>query len=52
MWVITVFINKDDIKMYEFETEKEAREAYRHIQGYKLLTEMVTLEPSPALVTI
>jgi hypothetical protein len=32
MWVITVFSNKDYIKMYEFNTEKEAKEAFQNIQ--------------------
>jgi hypothetical protein len=41
MWVITVFSNKECIKMYEFNTEEEARDALRNIQGYKILTEMV-----------
>jgi hypothetical protein len=27
--------------MYEFDTEKEAKEAYEKIRGYKILTEMV-----------
>jgi hypothetical protein len=41
MWVITVFSNKECIKMYEFNTEKEAREALQYIQGYKIITEIV-----------
>lgn len=52
MWVITVFSNGDPLTMYEFYTELEAREALGNIPGYKILTEMVYLEPSPALVTV
>ena len=52
MWVITVFLDKNDPKMYEFDTENEAREAFKYIQGYKILTEMVDLESAFSLVTI
>lgn len=48
MWVITVFSNNDCIKMYEYNTEKEAREALRDIQGYKILTEMVDYSEQPS----
>jgi hypothetical protein len=40
VWIITVH-SKKDINMFEFDTEKEAKEAYEKIQGYKILTEMV-----------
>ena len=52
MWVITVFSDRNGSKIYEFDTEKEAREAFKNIQGYKILTEMVYLEPSISLVTV
>ncbi|TWD92469.1 hypothetical protein FB550_11722 [Neobacillus bataviensis] len=52
MWIITVFSNGENIRIFEFDTEKEAREAFHHIQGYKILTEMVCLEPSSSLVAI
>jgi hypothetical protein len=52
MWVITVFSDRSSSKMYEFDTENEAREAFKNIQGYKILTEMVYLEPSFSLVAI
>lgn len=32
---------KKNINMFEFDTEKEAKEAYEKIQGYKILAEMV-----------
>ncbi|MCM2535645.1 hypothetical protein NDK43_29375 [Neobacillus pocheonensis] len=41
MWVITVFSNEESIRMYEFNTEKEAREFFENIQDYKILTEIV-----------
>jgi hypothetical protein len=52
MWVITVFSEGKYSNMYEFDTENEAREAFRNIQGYKILTEMVYLEPCSSLVAV
>lgn len=40
VWVITIFLN-ENMKMYEFNTEKEAREAFRKIKGDKILSEIV-----------
>ncbi|MGM0875931.1 MAG: hypothetical protein ACQEWV_14365 [Bacillota bacterium] len=40
MWVITVH-SKNNINMFEFDTKKEAREAFGEIQGYKILTEVI-----------
>ncbi|KIL32847.1 hypothetical protein [Bacillus subtilis] len=40
MWVITTFSNSD-IKMFEFDTEKEARAALEKIVGYKILSEVI-----------
>lgn len=40
MWVITVF-SKENITMFEFQTENEAREAFENIQGCKILSEIV-----------
>jgi ArsR family metal-binding transcriptional regulator len=40
MWVITVYSNSN-ITMFEFDTEKEAREAFKNIQGDKILSEVV-----------
>jgi ArsR family metal-binding transcriptional regulator len=39
MWVITVY-SKENITMYEFHTENEAREAFKNIQGCKILSEI------------
>ncbi|TWE08188.1 hypothetical protein FB550_101202 [Neobacillus bataviensis] len=41
MWNITVYSNENSIIMYEFNTEKEAREAFNHITGCKILSEIV-----------
>ncbi|MEH6907666.1 hypothetical protein [Neobacillus drentensis] len=49
MWVITVFSDGRCSKIYEYDTENEAREAYNTIHGYKILTEMVYLEPTSPL---
>ena len=40
MWVITVHA-KENVKMFEFDTEKEAREAFKGIKGPKILSEVV-----------
>ncbi|MBM7653853.1 hypothetical protein [Neobacillus cucumis] len=52
MWVITAFSDKNGTKMYEFDTENEARAAFKNIQGYKILTELIDLEPAFSLVMI
>lgn len=36
VWVITVH-SKDSIQVFEFDTEKEAKEALAAIQDYKIL---------------
>jgi ArsR family metal-binding transcriptional regulator len=41
MWIITVYSKGKFITMYEFYIEEEAREAFRNIQGYKILSEIV-----------
>lgn len=40
MWIITVF-SKQNVKMFEFDTEEEAREAFKSINSYKIITEIV-----------
>jgi ArsR family metal-binding transcriptional regulator len=40
MWVITVYL-KGNITMFELDTEKEAKEAFKNIQGCKILSEIV-----------
>lgn len=40
MWVITVF-SKEQTRIFEFDTEREAREAFNEIEGYKILSEIV-----------
>ncbi|MBZ5749524.1 MULTISPECIES: hypothetical protein [Metabacillus] len=40
MWVITVY-SEGNAKMFEFDTEKEARMAFENIQGCKILSEVV-----------
>lgn len=41
MWIITSYSMENNIKMFEFDTEKEAREAFKHIQGFKILSEVI-----------
>ncbi|WP_280637264.1 hypothetical protein [Alkalihalobacillus sp. BA299] len=43
MWIITVYSNLNNITMFEFDSEKEAREAFGGIQGCKILSEVVHL---------
>jgi hypothetical protein len=40
MWVITLY-SEENTKMFEFDTEKEAREAFENILGCKILSEIV-----------
>jgi hypothetical protein len=40
MWIITLY-SKENTTMFEFDTEKEAREAFENIQGCKILSEVV-----------
>ncbi|MDG4850705.1 MULTISPECIES: hypothetical protein [Peribacillus] len=40
MWVITVFL-KGNIKIFEFDTEKEAKELFKNMNGTKILSEIV-----------
>ncbi|WHY00155.1 hypothetical protein [Neobacillus sp. DY30] len=40
MWVITVY-SKENTSMFEFDTEKDAREAFKYIEGCKILSEIV-----------
>jgi hypothetical protein len=52
MWVITVY-SKENTTMFEFDTEKEAREAFKNIQGCKILSEIVYFnDPRFALVGV
>ncbi len=40
MWVITVY-SRENTTMFEFDTEKAAREAFKKIQGCAILSEVV-----------
>ncbi|MFC3885735.1 hypothetical protein ACFOU2_20565 [Bacillus songklensis] len=40
MWVITVY-SKGNTKMFEYDTEVEAKEAFKNIQGCKILSQVV-----------
>ena len=51
MWVITVYLNHT-IKMFEFNTEEEAREVFRNIKGNKYLSEIVYLNAPPKKVSV
>ena len=45
MWVITVY-SKENTKMFEFDTEREARETFEKIQGNKILSEIIYFNDS------
>jgi len=40
MWVITVYTN-EGIKMFEFESEAEAKAMYKGLSGSKVLSEVI-----------
>ena len=40
MWVITLY-SKLNITMFEFNTEKEAKEAFQNLEGCKILSQIV-----------
>ncbi|MCM2532484.1 hypothetical protein NDK43_08930 [Neobacillus pocheonensis] len=40
MWIITHYLDSY-IKMFEFETEEEAKITLKKIKGYKILSEIV-----------
>lgn len=41
MWIITVYSNEKSITMYEFDSEKEAKEALKDVKGCKILSEII-----------
>ncbi len=48
MWIITVYNDHskgNKIIMFEFETEKEAKENYERIQGCKILSQVIYYHP-------
>ena len=40
MWVITVY-TKNDIQMYEFENQEEAKKTFKKLKGNKVLSEVI-----------
>lgn len=52
MWILTVYSNENNIRMYEFNTEKEAREALKDFKGCKILSEVVYYNDHSTLVMI
>jgi hypothetical protein len=50
MWIITHYLDSN-ITMFEFETEREAKEAFQNMQGCKILSEIVYFNES-LLVTV
>ena len=52
MWIITVY-SKENVKMFEFENEREARETFEKIQGCKILSEIIYFnDPRFSLVAV
>lgn len=40
MWILTSYSN-DVITMFEFDDETEAKESYNHMEGTKILSEVI-----------
>jgi hypothetical protein len=40
MWVITVYA-KNEIQMYEFDNQEEAKESFKNLKGSKVLSEVI-----------
>ncbi|WP_197089671.1 hypothetical protein [Bacillus sp. SA1-12] len=40
MWIITLY-SQSNISMFEFASEKEAREAFNRIRGCKILSQII-----------
>lgn len=40
MWIINVYLN-EDITIFEYDTEEEAREAFKNIHGCKIISEII-----------
>lgn len=40
MWIITHYVGSD-FSMFEYETEAEAREVLKNMEGYNILTEVI-----------
>ena len=41
MWIITVYSKGNNISMFEFYSEKEAKEAFKNVSGCKILSEVI-----------
>jgi hypothetical protein len=41
MWIITVYLKGNNISMFEFNSEKEAKEAFKNVSGCKILSEVI-----------
>ncbi|WP_168714393.1 hypothetical protein [Niallia nealsonii] len=41
MWVITLYSKENELCMYEFTSEKEARETLAKLNGSKILSEVI-----------
>lgn len=41
MWIITVYSKGNNISMFEFNSEEEAREVFKNVLGCKILSEII-----------
>jgi hypothetical protein len=41
MWIITVYSKGNNISMFEFNSEIEAKEAFNNVTGCKILSEVI-----------
>jgi hypothetical protein len=53
MWIITVYSKGNSISMFEFNSEKDAREAFKVVPGCKILSEVIYFnDKSPSLTNV
>ncbi|NHC41593.1 hypothetical protein G6549_16685 [Bacillus sp. MM2020_1] len=52
MWVMTIYSKGNEITMFEFNTEKEAREAFKKVRGCKILSEVIYFNDDSSSLTL
>jgi hypothetical protein len=53
MWVITVYSSGNNISMFEFSSENEAREVFKTVPGCKILSEVIYFnDKSPTFTNV
>ncbi|WP_165932530.1 MULTISPECIES: hypothetical protein [Bacillaceae] len=53
MWVVTIYSSRNEMRMFEFESEQEARTVFEQEKGYKILSQVLyPSNPSLALTVV